>query len=257
MDMHALQNPASTIERITIRPEPLRGVNTAAGAAGKASAGEPASAFSQQLEQSRATPYTSYPRMVKSGGSASDRMAPASAHAPQATEYSFWDALDVINPLQHIPGVSTLYRELTGDTIKPEMKLAGSTALGGVFGFFAGLADAVITQQTGRDMGQTVLAAITGNAATPATTQVAQVEANQESLSRLEEANRQLAAMPNLAQMEAAREQAILHPTSVATASNPDSAVLSLFGGSKPSAATAAYQQAQFKPYLRQVDQAS
>ena len=29
--------------------------------------------------------------------------------------FDFWDVLDVINPLQHIPFVNTLYREMTGD----------------------------------------------------------------------------------------------------------------------------------------------
>ena len=33
--------------------------------------------------------------------------------------FTFFDFLDVINPLQHIPVVSTLYRSLTGDEIDP------------------------------------------------------------------------------------------------------------------------------------------
>ena len=247
--------PAPNIERITIRPEPLRGTNSSDASTGQASA--PKADFSEQLAQSTTRDYRAYPRMVKSGGSASDHMAPASAPQTSAAEYSLWDALDLINPLQHIPGISTLYRDLTGDTIKPEMKLAGATALGGVFGFFAGLADAVMTQQTGRDMGQTILAALTGDASTPAPTQVAQAEGNPKSLTRLEEANQQLAAMPNLAQMAAAREQALIKPKPIASTSSPDNAVLSLFGGSSPTAVSQAYQQAQFKPYLRQVDQAS
>ena len=31
--------------------------------------------------------------------------------------FSFWDFLDIINPLQHIPIVSNIYRSLTGDEI--------------------------------------------------------------------------------------------------------------------------------------------
>ncbi|MBT5663730.1 MAG: hypothetical protein HOJ06_00205, partial [Rhodospirillaceae bacterium] len=38
---------------------------------------------------------------------------------------TFGDVLDIINPLQHIPVVSTLYRELTGDEISPGARMAG------------------------------------------------------------------------------------------------------------------------------------
>ncbi len=33
--------------------------------------------------------------------------------------FSFGDIVDIINPLQHIPVVSTIYREMTGDDIGP------------------------------------------------------------------------------------------------------------------------------------------
>jgi len=42
----------------------------------------------------------------------------------------FSTLLDVINPLQHIPLVSTLYREITGDEISPSARILG----GGLFG---------------------------------------------------------------------------------------------------------------------------
>jgi hypothetical protein len=47
---------------------------------------------------------------------------------------SFRDLLDIVNPLQHIPGVSQLYRKLTGDEIKPSMELAGGALFGGPIG---------------------------------------------------------------------------------------------------------------------------
>lgn len=72
---------------------------------------------------------------------------------PEAEEkLSFWDLLDLVNPLQHIPGVNAIYRELTGDTIKPPMKLIGSTILGGPVGFAAAMADSIIEEATGRDV---------------------------------------------------------------------------------------------------------
>ncbi|MSQ67469.1 MAG: hypothetical protein EXR83_04655 [Gammaproteobacteria bacterium] len=47
---------------------------------------------------------------------------------------TFADVLDVVNPLQHIPLVSTLYRRLTGDAIDPAMQLAGGALYGGPVG---------------------------------------------------------------------------------------------------------------------------
>ena len=38
---------------------------------------------------------------------------------------TFLDFLDIINPLQHIPLVSTIYRKITGDTIDPASRIAG------------------------------------------------------------------------------------------------------------------------------------
>lgn len=46
----------------------------------------------------------------------------------------FRDLLDIVNPLQHIPGVSQVYRKLTGDEIKPAMALAGGALFGGPIG---------------------------------------------------------------------------------------------------------------------------
>lgn len=66
---------------------------------------------------------------------------------------SFWDLLDLVNPLQHIPGINTLYRELTGDTIKAPAKIIGATVLGGPIGFAAAMVDSVVEETTGRDIG--------------------------------------------------------------------------------------------------------
>ncbi|HEV7371081.1 MAG TPA: hypothetical protein VGO20_18420, partial [Arenibaculum sp.] len=56
--------------------------------------------------------------------------------SPQSS-LSFWDLLDVINPLQHIPVVGTIYRALTGDEISTPARVAGGTLYGGVVGFAA------------------------------------------------------------------------------------------------------------------------
>ena len=86
----------------------------------------------------------------------------------QASEASFWgsdgftfaDLLDIVNPLQHIPGVSTLYRAVTGDEIGVGPRIFGGAALGGVIGAGLAAANAAIQHETGKDAGQTVLAGI-------------------------------------------------------------------------------------------------
>jgi len=86
--------------------------------------------------------------------------APAQASAVAATgadAFSFKDLLDIVNPLQHLPVVSTLYRALSGDTIKVGPKIAGDTLYGGLIGFASSMADTVFTKITGKSVGDTVL----------------------------------------------------------------------------------------------------
>jgi|GEM_PF-4892303 len=83
-----------------------------------------------------------------------------------AASDSFWgedgfglgDVIDAINPLQHIPIVSTFYRELTGDTIATGPKMIGGGLIGGVIGFFASAADALIEQVSGSSTSEHVMA---------------------------------------------------------------------------------------------------
>lgn len=68
--------------------------------------------------------------------------------------FSFWDMVDVVNPLQHIPFVSTLYREMTGDTIAPAPRVAGSTLFFGPIGLAGALANVFVEESTGKDIGE-------------------------------------------------------------------------------------------------------
>jgi hypothetical protein len=77
-------------------------------------------------------------------------------------DFTFWDFLDVINPLQHIPIVNGIYRELTGDTIKPVMKLAGGTLFGGPIGLALSTVDVGIQGTTGKDTGEHLQAMLKG-----------------------------------------------------------------------------------------------
>ncbi len=70
--------------------------------------------------------------------------------------------LDVVNPLQHIPVVSTLYRAITGDEIAPPARLMGAGLYGGPVGFAAAMANLALEEGTGRDVGEHVMAAVVG-----------------------------------------------------------------------------------------------
>ena len=91
--------------------------------------------------------------------------APAPAPAPPASSsgFSFHDLLDIVNPLEHIPVVSTLYRAITGEQIKPFTKIAGDLLYGGPIGFLSSVADTVFQSITGKDFGDTVLSFFTRN----------------------------------------------------------------------------------------------
>jgi hypothetical protein len=87
-----------------------------------------------------------------------------------AWDFSFKNLLDIVNPLQHIPVISTIYRKLTGDVPATPEKIAGDTLYGGVVGLFSSLADSAFEAVTGKDFGDTMLAFFTGGdkpAATP------------------------------------------------------------------------------------------
>lgn len=88
--------------------------------------------------------------------------------------------LDVINPLQHLPVISTIYRHITGDDISPVARMAGGALYGGPVGLAMGVVNAAVVSNTGKDIGETVLAmAFDGDAqklpAVPATDTTAPV----------------------------------------------------------------------------------
>ena len=76
--------------------------------------------------------------------------------------FGFDDFVDIINPLQHLPFVSTLYREFTGDTIAPAARTAGGALYGGPAGLIAGVANVIFEAEHGSDIGATMVAGLTG-----------------------------------------------------------------------------------------------
>ena len=195
---------------------------------------------------------------------------------------SFRDALDAINPLNHIPIVSDLFENLTGHEASTGSKLIGGTLLGGPIGFVASLAGVIYKNETGESVVGTAYAAITGDESV-AVASAEQSEDQPERLGALEseeetEVSAEIAtAVPNpdmqkliesldpatqaalkaassQPPIEDAPEQSTSKPKPTAALATPASAntVLELYGAS-PASAHSSYRSAQLRPYLEDV----
>lgn len=82
--------------------------------------------------------------------------------------------IDLINPLQHIPVVSTIYRQITGDEIAPAARLIGAGLFTGPIGIVAATADIVAGGITGRDFGERATALLSGHRDKPSLPDTAQ-----------------------------------------------------------------------------------
>ncbi|MFC7334831.1 hypothetical protein [Rhodocista pekingensis] len=111
------------------------------------------------------------PGAAGDGTAAAESAARATREATAAAEdehgLSFWDVLDVINPLQHIPIVNRLYRAVTGDEIREPARLAGSALLFGPVGLAVAAADMVLEKETGSDAFTHVASLFKGKDAAP------------------------------------------------------------------------------------------
>jgi hypothetical protein len=83
-------------------------------------------------------------------------------HIDPPQDFTFDDFVDIINPLQHLPLVSILYRELTGDEIKPAMRILGDIGYGGPMGFLSSCGQVLFEAIFGDDMAGTAIALVTG-----------------------------------------------------------------------------------------------
>ena len=83
---------------------------------------------------------------------------------PQPAEpFGFGDLLDIVNPLQHIPLVSSIYRNITGDTIQPASRVLGGIVFGGGIGGGVELANVIAEHETGADLTGNLVSAVTGS----------------------------------------------------------------------------------------------
>jgi len=81
--------------------------------------------------------------------------------------FSFRDFLSVINPLQHIPIVGSIYRAITGDTVSPASRVIGGFIFGGPLGLVASALNAAVEQTKGKDLGDQALAMLVPDKAAP------------------------------------------------------------------------------------------
>jgi hypothetical protein len=64
------------------------------------------------------------------------------------TNLTFLDLIDAVNPLQHIPLVSTIYRNVSGDSISDVPKFIGGALYGGPIGLVAALGSYIIEAES-------------------------------------------------------------------------------------------------------------
>ena len=98
----------------------------------------------------------------------SDSATPAPAKSEKSfslweqESFGFRDVLDIINPLQHIPIVATIYRNMTGDKLGMAPRVIGGALWGRIGGFVSGIVNAVVSWFTGKDVGDHIYAALFG-----------------------------------------------------------------------------------------------
>ncbi|MFN4353933.1 hypothetical protein [Parvibaculum sp.] len=107
-------------------------------------------------------------RNMASAAFAELRAARAEGRAPAGQELSFADLVDTLNPLQHIPVVSELYRHVTGDRISPQARVAGGTLYGGPIGGVASVLSLAISGNGEKGVGDTIFASLIGSDSDPA-----------------------------------------------------------------------------------------
>ena len=106
------------------------------------------------------------------GNLSKDPSAPTPSTAPakvfslwQNASFEFGDFLDIVNPLQHVPIVATIYRNLTDDRIGMAPRVIGGALWGRVTGLVTGVINSLVEWFTGKDIGDHIYAKIWGEQA--------------------------------------------------------------------------------------------
>lgn len=146
---------------------------------------------------------------------------------------SFGDFLDIVNPLQHLPVIGTIYREITGDEISQGARLAGDTLYGGPLGLAGAIVNNAVEEHSGKDIGENLIAMVTGDdadeippetqianaAGTPSETATAQQPSvrSDQSPDLSPDSTRNNAAVVGNPVAEASGSQTAVHPFAVST----------------------------------------
>ncbi len=72
------------------------------------------------------------------------RTARVGGRTPESGHLAFGDIVDTLNPLQHIPLISEIYRGVTGDGISAHARIAGGALWGGPLGLVASVASLAV-----------------------------------------------------------------------------------------------------------------
>jgi len=83
----------------------------------------------------------------------------------QNASLEFGDFIDIVNPLQHIPIVATIYRHLTDDRIGMAPRVIGGALWGRLSGLVSGVVNSLVEWFTGKDIGEHIYAKIWGEPA--------------------------------------------------------------------------------------------
>lgn len=88
--------------------------------------------------------------------------APDEVVLTDGKSHGFGDLLQALNPLQNLPIVGTIYRELTGATIEPSARVLGGLLYGGPIGIASAVVNAIVEDGSGKDIGGHLVAMVSG-----------------------------------------------------------------------------------------------
>ena len=109
---------------------------------------------------------TEYHAMMSSPSPATENVTSTATKTGNQDEGFFHHLLDVVNPLQHLPVIGTIYRAITGEHIGPVEKIAGDALYGGLWGAVSSVADVALEQITGKSAEDTVMGWLKGSSDT-------------------------------------------------------------------------------------------
>ncbi len=171
MSADAIRPPTSVV----ITPEPRAGNAAAAQGTQALTPLAPLKAFEVPAEGSAplaSAPSALHPFRLASRGPVAPSPTGSNARPGEnsfwgADGFSFSDLLDIVNPLQHIPLVSTIYQALTGDTMAPGPRMAGGALFAGPIGVVSAVVESAAIQQTGQGLAANATAAFAEPAKKP------------------------------------------------------------------------------------------